>query len=236
MFRSRSIRLALAGLVLLLSFAGLAESTNDFKFSECITNCIRPSSCPPSKSGNLNGKCMCKAASEGFLESVLACMSIYCKPDLRGFDDKFLDPMEDGCDDINHEIPKSKIKAAESVGSSLLSNLPTATTATPLMTSTNSKTVITSSSSKTTTLQTTTLVREPSSSSAATETTTAPPSQSPSPSTQAPPSPRTTSASSGSDFVDTSPFTNARSTGSQSHVLFTLLVAVPFAVIGFVWS
>ncbi|KAK3989216.1 hypothetical protein QBC44DRAFT_90282 [Cladorrhinum sp. PSN332] len=223
MFHSRNIRLALAGLVLLLPFIDRADATGDFKFTECITNCIRPSSCPPSRKGNLDGRCMCKAAREDFLESILGCMDIFCKSDLRDFDDKFLDPMEDGCDELNQEIPKSKLKAAESIGSSFLSNLPTATT---IATKTRSTAVVVSSSK--TTLQTTAASLP-----TATEITSVSSLESSTSSAQALPLP-TTSASPDSEFVDTSPFSNTRSTGSQNPVLMSLL-ALPLAVIGFTW-
>ncbi|KAK4224597.1 hypothetical protein QBC38DRAFT_446300 [Podospora fimiseda] len=233
MFQSRNLRLASVGLLLLLSSVDRAEATNDFKFTECITNCIAPSSCPPSRKGTLDGKCMCKAARDNFLEDVLRCMNIYCKPDLRDFDDKFLEPMEDGCDELNKAIPKQKLKAAESIGSSLLSSLPTA--ANPA-TATITRSVITSPSK--TTLRTNMSVTESASSSSAIEEVTSEPSSTPSTaSAQAPPPSSTTTApaSTDADFRDTSPFTNNRSTGSQSPAMVTLLALLPLAAIGFSW-
>ncbi|KAK4459346.1 hypothetical protein QBC42DRAFT_274631 [Cladorrhinum samala] len=212
---SKHIRVALFGLALLF-FMGRVEATDGFKFSGCISNCIKPSSCPPSKNGDLDGRCMCRAARDDFLELVLGCMNLYCRSDLRDFDDKFLEPMEDGCDDIDHDIPKSKIRAAESVGSSLLSLSSTVTLKTTLRVTatTTTASVVSSSAAEVTT---TSLVNQITSS---TQPTTSPP-------------PRT-SAPSGSNFIDTSPFSNPTSVGSQHQVLMSLL-CLPVLVIGLVW-
>lgn len=119
------IRLALIGVTLALSFIGQVQSTDDFQFSPCVENCISSSGCRPT-----SARCMCRAARHLLLDSVISCLFFNCKPDLRDFDDLFLEPIEEGCEDRGRDIPRSKLRAAESLASSYIANLPRPTTTT----------------------------------------------------------------------------------------------------------
>jgi hypothetical protein len=72
---------------------------------------------------------MCKEARSILMESVVSCLYFNCKSDLGNFEDTFLEPMQDGCEDLDREIPRTKLQAAESLASSYASKLPTVTTA-----------------------------------------------------------------------------------------------------------
>jgi hypothetical protein len=72
---------------------------------------------------------MCKEARSILMDSVVSCLYFNCKSDLGRFEDAFLEPMQDGCEDLGREIPSSKLKAVESLASSYASKLPTVTTA-----------------------------------------------------------------------------------------------------------
>ncbi|KXX81690.1 hypothetical protein MMYC01_201019 [Madurella mycetomatis] len=117
------IRLALIGVTLALSFIGQVQSTNDFQFSPCVENCISSSGCRPT-----SARCMCRAARHLLLDSVISCLFFNCKSDLRDFDDLFLEPIEEGCEDRGRDIPRSKLRAAESLASSYIANIPRLTT------------------------------------------------------------------------------------------------------------
>jgi hypothetical protein len=119
---TRHLRLALAGTALLLSFVGRAESASTFLFTECIDSCVITSGCR-------TNECMCREARGFLLDSVVACMFFNCKTDLRNFEDAFLDPVEQVCEDNNRKIPSSKIDKAESLANSYISKLPALTTA-----------------------------------------------------------------------------------------------------------
>ncbi|KAK4131969.1 hypothetical protein BT67DRAFT_140564 [Trichocladium antarcticum] len=119
---TRHLRLALAGTALLLSFAGRAESASTVLFTDCVDSCVVTSGCRTTD-------CMCTEARGFMLDSVIACMFFNCKPDLRNFDDAFLDPIAELCDDNNRKIPSAKLDKAETLASSYISKLPAATTA-----------------------------------------------------------------------------------------------------------
>lgn len=113
------IRLALIGAALLFSHA---QAT--FDFSSCADNCVTSSGCESD-----SARCMCKKAREVLLDSVISCLFFNCKDDLRNFDDAFLAPIEEGCVDSGRDIPRSKLRAAESLASSYIDKLPSPTTA-----------------------------------------------------------------------------------------------------------
>lgn len=119
---TRHVRLVLAGTALLLSFAGRAESASTVLFTDCVDSCVVTSGCRTTD-------CMCTEARGFMLDSVIACMFFNCKPDLRNFDDAFLDPIAELCDDSNRKIPSAKLDKAETLASSYISKLPAATTA-----------------------------------------------------------------------------------------------------------
>ncbi|KAL2154094.1 hypothetical protein VTH82DRAFT_2770 [Thermothelomyces myriococcoides] len=112
------LRLTVLGTVLLFSRAWAA-----FDFPSCVRNCISSSGCDPDSAG-----CVCKEARELLLDSVVSCLFFNCKDDLVNFEDAFLDPVEEGCEDYRRDIPESKLEAAESLASSYISKLPSPTT------------------------------------------------------------------------------------------------------------
>ncbi|KAL2137070.1 hypothetical protein VTI74DRAFT_9676 [Chaetomium olivicolor] len=122
---ARPNRLLLTG-ASLLSLASPASTTfsSTFQFSSCVDICITSSGCETSST-----KCMCISVRGLFLESVITCMFFNCKTDLPNFKAAFLDPIEEICDDVHRDIPGRKIKAAESLASSLVEELPASTTA-----------------------------------------------------------------------------------------------------------
>ncbi|KAK0737710.1 hypothetical protein B0T21DRAFT_365890 [Apiosordaria backusii] len=135
---ARHLGFALVGSIFLLSLVEQAGSTKTtFEFPPCVGGCILDSDCLPN-----NGSCMCRRAKGNFLEKVLKCMDINCQPDLRNYEDSFLDPLEDGCNERHQEILDSKLKAAKDFAKSLLSS--------PLVTTTKANTVIATSPSKVT--------------------------------------------------------------------------------------
>jgi hypothetical protein len=240
---TRHIGLALAGTALL--FTPFAQAT--FDFPSCVDNCISSSGCQPD-----SAKCMCKAAQGLLLDSVVSCMFFNCKSDLRNFEDAFLDPIEEGCEDSDRDIPSSKLKAAASLASSYISKLPASTTAkstsaqptsTPKTTAKpTSKQEVASSSSTATTEEEAALSSTSTSTSAserATEQSTSPTGQ-----TTAAPTTRVTTptaatqssatssqspaSDSGSGF-DTNPFGSSNSAGSAIQPLLSLL-GLPLAL------
>ncbi|KAL2168467.1 hypothetical protein VTG60DRAFT_7269 [Thermothelomyces hinnuleus] len=112
------LRLAVLGTVLLFSQAQAA-----FDFTPCVENCISSSGCEPD-----SARCVCKEARGLLLDSVISCLFFNCKSDLVNFEDAFLDPVEEGCEDRHRDIPESKLEAAESLASSYISKLPSPTT------------------------------------------------------------------------------------------------------------
>ncbi|KAH6854391.1 hypothetical protein B0I37DRAFT_28976 [Chaetomium sp. MPI-CAGE-AT-0009] len=118
------IRLALVGAALLFS---QAQAT--FDFSSCAANCITSSGCESD-----SARCMCREARELLLDSVISCLFFNCKDDLRNFEDAFLDPIEEGCEDNHRDIPRSKLRAAESLATSYIGKIssPTSVKSTPL--------------------------------------------------------------------------------------------------------
>ncbi|EAQ90807.1 hypothetical protein CHGG_02742 [Chaetomium globosum CBS 148.51] len=112
------IRLALVGAALLFS-----QAQARFDFSLCADNCVTSSGCPSD-----SARCMCKEAREILLDSVISCLFFNCKDDLRNFDDAFLDPIEEGCEDSGRDIPRSKLRAAASLATSYIGKLPASTT------------------------------------------------------------------------------------------------------------
>jgi hypothetical protein len=112
------VRLALLGAALLVS---QAQAT--FEFPSCVESCVVSSGCKTN-----NARCMCTAARELLLDSVISCLFFSCKDDLRNFEDAFLDPIEEGCDDSNRDIPRSKLRAAESLATSYIGKLSSPTT------------------------------------------------------------------------------------------------------------
>jgi hypothetical protein len=238
---TRHIGLALAGTALL--FNPFAQAT--FDFPSCVDNCISSSGCQPD-----SAKCMCKAAQGLLLDNVVSCMFFNCKSDLRNFEDAFLDPIEEGCEDSDRDIPSSKIKAAASLASSYISKLPASTTAksTPPQTTSTPKTTakptskqeVVSSSSTTLTTE-----EETAPSSTSTSTTDRDTEQSTSPTSQTTAAPTLVTApmavtqssatssqppgsDSGSGF-DTNPFGASSSAGSAIQPLLSLL-GLPLAL------
>ncbi|KAK4040521.1 hypothetical protein C8A01DRAFT_35468 [Parachaetomium inaequale] len=112
------VRLALLGAAL---FVSPAQAT--FQFPSCVESCVVSSGCKTN-----NARCMCTAARELLLDSVISCLFFSCKDDLRNFEDAFLDPIEQGCEDSNRDIPRSKLRAAESLATSYIGKLPSPTT------------------------------------------------------------------------------------------------------------
>ncbi|KAH6636733.1 hypothetical protein F5144DRAFT_192183 [Chaetomium tenue] len=112
------IRLALVGAALLFS-----QAQARFDFSLCADNCVTSSGCASD-----SARCMCKEAREILLDSVISCLFFNCKDDLRNFDDAFLDPIEEGCEDSGRDIPRSKLRAAASLATSYIGKLPASTT------------------------------------------------------------------------------------------------------------
>jgi hypothetical protein len=112
------IRLALVGAALLFS---QAQAT--FDFTSCVGSCVASSGCESN-----SARCMCREARELLLDSVISCLFFNCKDDLRNFDDAFLEPIEEGCEDSDRDIPRSKLRAAESLASSYIGKLPSPTT------------------------------------------------------------------------------------------------------------
>ncbi|KAL2199714.1 hypothetical protein P885DRAFT_74886 [Corynascus similis CBS 632.67] len=112
-------RLAALGAGLFFSQA----QASTFGFTPCVENCIASSGCDAD-----SARCVCKEARSLLLDSVVSCLFFNCKPDLVDFEDAFLDPVEEGCEDHDRDIPESKLKAAESLASSYISKLPSPTT------------------------------------------------------------------------------------------------------------
>ncbi|GAB1311212.1 Extracellular membrane protein CFEM domain-containing protein [Madurella fahalii] len=237
------IRLVLIGATLVLSFIGQVQSTSDFQFSSCVQNCIRSSGCRPN-----NARCMCRAARSLLLDSVITCLYFNCKSDLVDFEDLFLEPIEEGCEDRGRDIPRSKLEYAESLASSYISKLPrpTTTAAAPKPTSTTAKATTTPKP----TIPSTTAKTAPSSTSAVEQdddggsTSTA---DRPAPTTSAasppPPPPAATQPSSSASpspppgtppFGDTNPFAVPSSAGSKTGV-FSSLLALTMIVAMIVW-
>jgi len=77
---------------------------------------------------------MCKEARDMLLDSVIACLFFNCKSDLRNYEDAFLEPIEEGCDDSDRDIPKQKIRAADRLAKSYIEKLPALTSAKPTST------------------------------------------------------------------------------------------------------
>lgn len=119
MVLAKYLRLALLGTALV---ASQAQAT--FDFNKCVSSCVHSSGCATD-----DAKCVCKEARSVLMESVISCLYFNCKSDLPNFEDAFLEPIVDGCEDLDREIPSSKIKSVESLGSSYASKLPSATTA-----------------------------------------------------------------------------------------------------------
>jgi hypothetical protein len=113
------IRLALVGAALLFS-----QAQARFDFTPCVHNCVTSSGCESD-----SARCMCREARELLLDSVISCLFFNCKDDLRDFEVAFLDPIEEGCDDSDRDIPRSKLRAAESLASSYIGKIPSPTTA-----------------------------------------------------------------------------------------------------------
>ncbi|KAK4105983.1 hypothetical protein N658DRAFT_490592 [Parathielavia hyrcaniae] len=121
MLFSRHMRLALTGTALLL-FSSQAQAS--FDFPPCVDNCIESSGAEPD-----SAKSLCKGARNMLLDSVISCLFFSCKSDLRNYDSAFLNPIAEACEDSDREIPKSKLRAAESTAISYISMLPASTTA-----------------------------------------------------------------------------------------------------------
>ncbi|KAK4183324.1 hypothetical protein QBC35DRAFT_115975 [Podospora australis] len=234
------IRLAIIG-VSFLAMIRPVSPTSNFDFPDCVEEkCIPKGGCPPT-----NGRCLCKAARGIFLETVLKCMYSNCKADLSVFEDSFLDPMTEGCDALNQDIPRSELKIARAKASSLLAKLsstPTATTtattnspvqilskSTTSAASTNPSTSSSMAIQSTTTTDGTIAVTESTfpPSSVEHDNTTARPTSAPSSTAE---SQSVSSAPPSSNFVDTSPFTNTNSAKSPQDRLLDTLLAIPLAV------
>ncbi|KAK0672789.1 hypothetical protein QBC41DRAFT_312732 [Cercophora samala] len=225
----RHVGLALAGSVYFLSLVEHTASTRPaFEFPPCVGGCILDSDCLPSK-----WNCMCRRAKGDFLEKVLRCMGTNCHADLRDYEESFLDPLEDGCDERNQDIPSSKLKVAKALAKSLLSEpsiTTTIVTASFSKTEPKSSTVETRPASavqegETSTPTTTSEANQndhPNSTSvsrelAASSTQPATPSPDPNPEPIPEPAPP--------PVTDTSPFTNSNiaSSGSQARSAFAIL-------------
>jgi len=105
-------QLALFGAVLFLFLTGLASSMPTVvEFSTCVDACIQSSGCKAS-----DARCMCrKAARDLLLESVISCLFFNCKDDLLNYESSFLNLIEETCDDIDRDIPRSRLQHAEAV-------------------------------------------------------------------------------------------------------------------------
>ncbi|KAG7292296.1 hypothetical protein NEMBOFW57_002331 [Staphylotrichum longicolle] len=247
MLFARPLRLALVGAALLL---GQVQAT--VQFPSCVTNCITSSYCEAD-----SAKCMCKAAREIFLDSVISCLFFNCKSDLRTFDSSFLSPIEEFCDDSGRDIPSSKLRAASSAASSYIAKLPPLTTAkpttsfsasptptpktTPATTPKSSSSTLASSSAKPTATEndddsspsSTSAADESSTSTPAAETTAAPTLiVAPTTATQRP---ATSSGSSGSGSggsgFDTNPFGSSGSSAGSTVRPIVSLLGLPMAVV-----
>ncbi|KAK4239459.1 hypothetical protein C8A03DRAFT_32492 [Achaetomium macrosporum] len=240
---ARHIGRALVRICLILYIATPAEATS-FEFPSCVDRCIVSSGC------NTNSaKCMCRRANELLLDSVISCMYFNCKADLRNFEDSFLEPIEQGCERSDRDIPSSKIKAAESLASSYISKLTPLTTAKgsaaetstapptlkpSTITPSSSATSKPASSSRTTeentpsTTSTADKASETESASTAEETTAAPTLVLAPPSATLASTSRSPTSDSGSGF-NTDPFGSSSSAGPLVQPFFSLL-GLPLAV------
>ncbi|KAK0656042.1 hypothetical protein B0T16DRAFT_398379 [Cercophora newfieldiana] len=220
-------RLVLAGAAAILALTRQANAASSLALSECVEACVASSGCE-----SKDTKCVCKAAKDGFLETVVTCLYYHCKDDLRNVDSLFLNPVKSGCEADKKAIPKKEIDEAKKVASSLVAKLPktTTTVSRPLPVPTQTKPTVT-----------TTKGTKPASSSSSTFTSSSEPTTSsaafipPPPTTVTPvPESSTTTAQGGPQGVptDSSPFATIDSPGSRPNVpwlMQSLLFLAPLA-------
>ncbi|KAK4449399.1 hypothetical protein QBC34DRAFT_89463 [Podospora aff. communis PSN243] len=133
-------QLLLAGAVLLLALTSQADAA-PLALSECVAACVASSGCE-----SKDTKCVCKAAKDDFLETVVTCMYYHCKDELHGVDSVFLNLVKTECEADKRAIPKKEIDQAKKTASSLIAKLPKTTAPTmtrPLPVPTPAKTTAT---------------------------------------------------------------------------------------------